>query len=335
MYSTKIENCYSYGTFILPSNDILYGSLIGFASYSRSLDYGKTMARIINSEGNILIVEPLRTFNTSSIFGGYDFAYIHQDLLRSEFENNYYYTMLNTNEQLFYENIYNWAFEMEKFDTVKGNIKYFGPIDYVKYNITYEEALNIVVMFEFDNPRFSFINLSAGVYTFSSLNHFIGLQINDRYNDTLISYDNSSIDTVIDEIQAAVVGLSDYEKVLYIYNYLKDNVDYTSYSASTSSIVGPILNREGICEGYALTFKFISDQIGIESIVISSDEMDHAWNMVLIEGNWYFVDVTWADTGDTEYFLMGSNEFYITHFGINSYLYYPQPSENNYLAPME
>lgn len=58
--------------------------------------------------------------------------------------------------------------------------------------------------------------------------------------------------------------------------------------------------------------------------------MDHAWNMVEVEGEWYYVDVTWADTSSKEYFLMGSDEFILDHYAFNDYLNLPTASKYNY-----
>ena len=52
--------------------------------------------------------------------------------------------------------------------------------------------------------------------------------------------------------------------------------------------------------------------------------------MVEVEGEWYYVDVTWADTGPNEYFLMGSDEFTLDHYAFNDYLNLPTASKDNY-----
>jgi len=346
MYSTLVENSSSFGTLIVPSEEFLFGAIAGYAAYSKELDMGKTMARIINCEANIHVVEGASDYYSSSLFGGYDFVYIHQDFLREQFENKYYFSLLDTEEQLFYEDLYNWAYELEWFDTLKyynwayelewfDTLKYIfsyiGPFDYVKYNLTYEDAMNVIVMFLFDNPSFYFIDISQGVYTFSPLDDFIGLQISDRYSITSISSDNAVIDNVVTEMKETVNGMSDYEKLNYIYNYLIDNIQYISDETSRYTLVGSLIVGDAVCQGYAMAFKFLCDQVGINCVVISSQEMDHAWNIVFVEDQWYIVDVTWADTSEDNYFLIGYDA--LQYYDIDFFLPVPTISETDFQVP--
>ncbi len=62
---------------------------------------------------------------------------------------------------------------------------------------------------------------------------------------------------------------------------------YTSY--------GAFVNHNVVCQGYALAFKVLMDRAGIPCCYVKSDAMNHAWNMVQLDGNWYHVDVTWDD----------------------------------------
>ncbi|KEH88818.1 hypothetical protein Z965_04275 [Clostridium novyi A str. BKT29909] len=49
-------------------------------------------------------------------------------------------------------------------------------------------------------------------------------------------------------------------------------------------------------------------KVGIESIIVKSRPMQHVWNMVYIDGNWYYVDATWDDP--VPYVLGGINYHY-------------------------
>ena len=39
----------------------------------------------------------------------------------------------------------------------------------------------------------------------------------------------------------------------------------------------------------------VCEEMGIQSIPVTSNRMNHAWNMVLLDGQWYHIDVTWDD----------------------------------------
>ena len=117
---------------------------------------------------------------------------------------------------------------------------------------------------------------------------------------------------------------------------------------------GAIVNKESVCEGYAKAFKYLMDQVGIESIVIIGDAKDsngntqnHAWNYVNLNNTWYAVDSTWDDPvligGGTltkkykyKYFLKGSTTMSKDHtesytFVDNGKVYiHPTLSEKDY-----
>ena len=73
-------------------------------------------------------------------------------------------------------------------------------------------------------------------------------------------------------------------------NYLNDSIPMDSYSA-----YGALVEGKAVCNGYALAYGWLLQKSGIESYVVSSDSMNHAWNLVNVDGTWYHVDVTWDD----------------------------------------
>ncbi len=102
-------------------------------------------------------------------------------------------------------------------------------------------------------------------------------------------------------------GMSDYEKVLAAYNYLRDNCSYAwrgwQYNKANTAW-GALVYGEAQCSGFARAMKALCDGIGVSCYYVhaSSDSSnpDHQWNMVKISGKWYILD---AQGG---YFLVGS-----------------------------
>lgn len=61
---------------------------------------------------------------------------------------------------------------------------------------------------------------------------------------------------------------------------------------------GFLVDRRGVCLGYASTFQLFMDLLGIDCITVrgtSNNSSEHAWNQVCLDGEWYCVDVTWDD----------------------------------------
>ena len=53
----------------------------------------------------------------------------------------------------------------------------------------------------------------------------------------------------------------------------------------------------GVCQAYALAFLALMRAAGLAAEVVVSGEMDHAWNRVSADGEWFLVDVTRDDAG--------------------------------------
>ena len=66
--------------------------------------------------------------------------------------------------------------------------------------------------------------------------------------------------------------------------------DYELHTAD-----GVLENGKGLCDGYAYVFKYFMDKAGITCRVLLSEDLNHCWNMVKINGYWFHVDVAWDD----------------------------------------
>lgn len=140
-----------------------------------------------------------------------------------------------------------------------------------------------------------------------------------------------SIEKAKNEILKNATG-NNYEKILYVHNWIVDNVEYdTKKGENTSNIYGALLNKTAICEGYARAFKYMLDELNIPCILVAGTAVDengnterHAWNYVYIKNNWYAIDTTWddpiiigngkvTDTIKYKYFLKGKNTMQKDH----------------------
>ena len=143
---------------------------------------------------------------------------------------------------------------------------------------------------------------------------------NGLYNTAPISQayltgDTSALDDMQKEIYDIAVnvldeiiteGMDDYEKELAVHDYIvrnvtyeKDNLDiFGEHSEHSVDPYGALAEGECICSGYTTTFKMFMDMLEIpcrSTVALSDRDNEHAWNMVQINGHWYYVDVTWDD----------------------------------------
>lgn len=96
-------------------------------------------------------------------------------------------------------------------------------------------------------------------------------------------------------------GITDpWQIALWLHDWLIYNADYDcTYSIYTAD--GVLLQGTGVCDSYTRAYNLLLQQFGIECIRLSAGEMNHAWNLVKIDGQWCHIDVTWDDPIDYNY----------------------------------
>ncbi len=113
---------------------------------------------------------------------------------------------------------------------------------------------------------------------------------------------------------------NELEKVLYTNDFLCHKCEYaTNIIDSSHTLYGALVDKKPVCDGYSHAFRYLLKQIGIEASMVTSNPMNHAWNLVKIDGQYYHIDVTWDDTytngvngiGKTsyEFFLASDSSF--------------------------
>ena len=97
-------------------------------------------------------------------------------------------------------------------------------------------------------------------------------------------------------IYDAVIESAQYDQEIY-----KATLDgtITDWMQVDRTAYGALVDRKTVCTGYARAFKAACDLAGLPCWVITGthDEVGHAWNAVLFDGEVRYVDCTFADTG--------------------------------------
>ncbi len=95
---------------------------------------------------------------------------------------------------------------------------------------------------------------------------------------------------------------SSYFKARKLHDWIIDNMEYDGKSNQKATVYGALVEKKGVCESYARTYKYILDEFGIENILVtgkatnsSGKTEDHMWNYIKLNDKWYAVDVTWDD----------------------------------------
>ena len=95
--------------------------------------------------------------------------------------------------------------------------------------------------------------------------------------------------------------MSAFEVAQALHDYL---VRTCVYDLTAETATGPTVSHSAygaltcgtaVCQGYALAYKLLLTRAGVPCVFVTSTSMNHAWNMVQIDGGWYHVDSTWDD----------------------------------------
>lgn len=102
-------------------------------------------------------------------------------------------------------------------------------------------------------------------------------------------------------IQGAPEGDA-YEKIKYVYETLIDQVEYQENSPQNQNIRSVFLEGKTVCMGYSKAAQYLLNRMGIfctlvTGTVTGEKPSSHAWNLVRIGEQYYYMDVTWGNPG--------------------------------------
>lgn len=155
-----------------------------------------------------------------------------------------------------------------------------------------------------------------GVFYYHMLSH----QYAERYSKTI-----TKLKEVIDSLN--LDEKSDYEKCKTIREWIGKNVKYDREYAkdpancsrrNAHDMTGAILDGYAVCDGYANLFHYMANATGLltlfeEGYQIGSG-LQHAWNLVKIDGTFYYTDCTSIaldkDGNATGEFLLGQDTMF-------------------------
>lgn len=89
-----------------------------------------------------------------------------------------------------------------------------------------------------------------------------------------------------------------FEKLTYFHDRIVTGCEFSQTSVNSNSAYGVLVDGVGQCEGYAAAMAFLCDEAGIPNYMVTGRNADgatHAWNKVILDGEWYNIDCTWDD----------------------------------------
>lgn len=277
----------------------------------------------------------------------------HNSINKSDY---YQYASLSEKEKRLYKSIV---------DTIEqsGSI-----VNTSRLSVSYEDIVSVFQKVLTDYPQYFYVSRSC-MLAYSSRGNTIRAivllytdgEATDEYDENmnlLQSADRTVINQKIDTLQSTVEKIvskipsetSEIIKEKYIHDYIVETVRY-DYNAAENidnymstiphafDLYGAAIEGLAVCEGYSKLFQYLCYSVGINStqVIGTSNGGNHMWNAVLIDEEWYQIDVTWNDTETIigySYFNLNEEKISKDHTIDDSTISVPQcvSTENSFIS---
>lgn len=207
-----------------------------------------------------------------------------EDIHEEELER-YYFGQLTEGDQMVY---------LEILQGIRENKEeiYVHSKDAMKTNVLFQNVLR-------DYPGIFWCDGSTTATAYSGDESYTVLKPGYLYDMTEREMRQEEIDAQVQTCLAGIdMGASDYEKILYVYEYIVNTVDYDLDAEDNQNIYSVFVNKRSVCAGYSKAMQYLLDKLGVFCTYVTGKTeggQSHAWNLVICQGDYYYVDVTWGD----------------------------------------
>ena len=215
-------------------------------------------------------------------------------------------------------------------DELSENGRYLSDAIVIQKEIPEEDIFIAFTAYRYDNPGDFWLSES---FSSGRSNNTTVIRLSSYYSPQELVQKQSEFNSKVNDIISPLAGgISEYDLELYFHDYIIDNCQYDFDAAEyvnsdelgdkyaeSFTAYGALINGRAICQGYTEAMGYLLSCVGIESSQITgkSQEGNHIWNSVKIDGDWYQLDVTWDDTdslsSNHDYFNITTDELEYNH----------------------
>lgn len=198
----------------------------------------------------------------------------------------YYYNALDKEEQKVYEQMYKAIVER---DEVKLDTKDQDGVSKIFECVTNDHP-EIFYCSEYQIEGMELYGKMVQM-KFSANYHMTEEEVQENFRKI-----EAYVETCIASIPA---GADEYTKVKYVYEYIINHTEYVPNSQNNQNICSVFVGGKSVCMGYAKASQYILNRLGIDTTLayghVGSES--HSWNLVRVDGEYYYMDPTWGDAG--------------------------------------
>jgi len=215
--------------------------------------------------------------------------------LNNEFTANtrlFFYEQLNESEKIVYQLILNGLVAFEQEILIE--------------NSDTDQIHDIFRRVLYDNPQLFWV---SGAATTTIRTPIVGtayaiFKPTYSHSTETILQMQQQIEYVVEEFLSQVPSdLSEVELVRHVYEFIIRSTEYDLESKENQNIYSVFVNQSSVCAGISRAAQLLLNRLGIFATYItgvayvpgqSSEPINHAWNLVKIGGEYYYLDVTWG-----------------------------------------
>lgn len=231
----------------------------------------------------------------------------------------YYKNQLSPSEQKIYEVLYQGLLERKSSIGIK-----ICPQAQVK------RAFFAVIQ---DNP------MCFAVRDYIMFKAPLQFQLKPNYKMKAKDYEATTkkVEILVADILKTIQTTSLFASLMGIHRYILTELQYELIGLDGHQILGPLLQKKGVCEGISKLVKLLCDQLNIPCILVEGVVKNqkgkreaHNWNGIFMDGLWYHFDFTFdlcQQQGNPcpsllcyHYFALTTEQIAFDHFKMNPVL---------------
>ncbi len=166
-----------------------------------------------------------------------------------------------------------------------------------------------LVAFMNDNPQVFWIaNVYSYGYSPDGKDTYVQLYsfVPQSQCNTMVQQLNNKVTAIMKEMPS---GLSELDRELYLFDYITKTNTYDKAAVTDTSrwksfnAYGALIEGNVVCEGYSRAMQLLSSYANLQCLLVTGQggNVNHMWNIIRIDGNWYHLDITWSDNSSVLY----------------------------------
>ncbi len=198
-------------------------------------------------------------------------------------------------------------------DTIyEGLANWSTYIDISDYGLL-EEDLSVVYWSVVNmNPEFFYVDSTVGYYSSGDYVTALVPAYESQYTTEHVAIFNQKVDEIIAGVDES---WPEIQKILYLHDYLVTHADY-DLTYSNYNAYNALVEGSAVCQGYALATVCLLKEVEVDVDLITSRNLNHAWNLIEVDGEYFYTDATWDDPSNIGGTYCAHDNFMVSEAGL-------------------